>query len=316
MSSNKKTNPKLRYGLVSTQKNNNFYHNPTRARHKSLDQQATSLAGLGNTNHQPTDHTSLLLENSFLEDEKLNEIENYLSKSKLQICFHISTQKVIYGIVILGCLFRTYDFWYLKQQLHADLDNNFYTRKYEILDLFYEPSTRSPNFDPHTFSTGTLSNTLSVNFTEISLKLNQYLTRSNFHLSINLKSFVSEKEQPFLNFFYATFITNLSLIICYWSEFYFSSEFANLVENKKITGIFLRKSSIAFIIFNSCLYLFIMSQFIFRMFIDLVDGYSRKFIHVNSGLLELEVNQNDLDPFPNNVTQNFIAPISTYNQTC
>jgi len=166
--------------------------------------------------------------------------------SKWKIFTHVSTMKVLYGFVCLACLFRIYDFYKLKNALIDHEVNTVDRGNYKFLD-FFDKNLNASN------------------------EINTFLKEKK-SITFNNHQFSFEKEPPLLNFFYAMFITCMSLIICYWSELYFSQEFSNIIENKKMTGVFLRKSSIAFVIFNSALYLFMFSQLLFRIFIGFLEA--------------------------------------------
>ena len=71
--------------------------------------------------------------------------------------------------------------------------------------------------------------------------------------------------------FHVLMITCLSLVICYWSECYFVSDFTVKLEQKQFFGVFLKKSSIPFILFNSIIYLGTLLQFTVHLFSSFID---------------------------------------------
>ena len=212
-----------------------------------------------------------------------NSYSNKVHKSFWKILASISTQKVLYGFIISACLLRIYDLFDMKQKLLFKEKPNKFRFNQINFEKFSEISVKGSYlrmilqtdksidqlpFDPA--GSGVLVGKKSI----INTKTNgtSILSQIGPLNDLTVHQFILEKDPVFLNLYYSIFISSMSLIICYWSEFYFSAEFSKIVEHKKCDGVFLRKSSIAFIIFNSCLYLFVMAQIFLKIFTYFIVG--------------------------------------------
>ena len=152
----------------------------------------------------------------------------------------VSAQKVLYSLVILACIFRAFDFHSMKKNL---------SNPKRVLKI---QSKLRQNLESWNFENGDNQNNLWNSLTNVTLA------------DLNTVSQDFRHAQPhfLVSLFYIFIIISLVLVICYWSECFFVPDFSQSIEKKTCQGVFLYKSSVAFVCFTSVLGFSTIGQFL------------------------------------------------------